>query len=73
MISATFFAFFFGCYPNPFRGVETDKIINSEVTYEQANYNQTALIQVTKCVPNARKMQTKVKTSREKKSTYKWA
>ena len=36
MISATFFAFFFGCYPHPFRGVETDKIINSEVIYEQA-------------------------------------
>ena len=38
--------------------------------YEQANDNQTALIQVTKCVPNARKMQTKVKTSRARKSTY---
>ena len=73
MISATFFAFFFGCYPNPFRGVETDKIINSEVTYEQANYNQTALIKASKRNPNARKMQAKVKTSREKKSTYKWA
>ncbi len=73
MISATFFAFFFGCYHHPFRGVETDKIINSEVIYEQANYNQTALIKASKRKPNARKMQTKVKTSREKKSTYKWA
>ena len=66
MISATFFAFFFGCYPHPFRGVETDKIINSEVIYEHANYNQTALIQVTKCVPNARKMQTKEKQAERK-------
>ena len=66
MISATFFAFFFGSYPHPFRDVETDKIINSEVIYEQANDNQTALIKASKRNPNARKMQTKVKTSREK-------
>ena len=73
MISATFFAFFFGCYPHPFRGVETDKIINSEVIYEQENYNQTALIQAAKCKSKARKMQTKAKTSRAKKTTYKQA
>ena len=41
--------------------------------YEHSNYNQTALIQATKRNPNARKMQIKVKTSREKKSTYKQA
>ena len=71
MISATFFAFFFGCYPHPFCGVETDKIINLEVIYEQANYNQTALIQATNYVPSASKMQTKTKASRARKSTYK--
>ena len=59
MISATFFAFFFGCYPHPFRGVETDKIINSEVIYEQANDNQTALIQATKRKQNANQNENK--------------
>ena len=34
--------------------------------YEQANDNQTALIKASKRNPNARKMQAKVKTSREK-------
>ena len=68
-----FFRVLFQLLPHPFRGVETDKIINSEVTYEQANYNQTALIKASKRNPNARKMQTKEKTSRDKKSTYKQA
>ena len=38
--------------------------------YEQANDNQTALIQATNRKPNASKMQTKAKASRARKSTY---
>ena len=49
-----FSRFFSAVIPTPFRGVETDKIINSEVIYEQANYNQTALIQITKCTHRKR-------------------
>ena len=45
-------------------------IMDKEVIYEQANDNQTALIQACKDVPNARKTQTKTKASRARKSTY---
>ena len=73
MISAAFFAFFSAVIPTRLLVGKQIYKIKSEVIYEQANDNQTALIQAAKCKSKARKMQTKVKTSREKKSTYKWA
>ena len=41
--------------------------------YEHSNYNQAALIKASKRNPNARKIQTKAKASRVKKTTYKQA